>query len=309
MFKVLVTEKLGDSAMELMGSVEGMEVVCRFGMERDVLEDCIADFDALVVRTYTQVDKALIDKATSLKLIVRKGVGLDNVDVKYAESKGIAVKNTPRANYISVAEHVFALLLSSMRRIVPADAYTKTALGWDRDLFVGRELHGKILGLVGIGLIGSHVAQIARAFGMSVIAYDPYIDKDRMKELGADKRDNLNDLASEADIISVHVPLFDSTRGLVSKDMISSMKPSALLVNTSRGPVVDNEALIKVLSEKSIAGACLDVYDTEPPTDKRLLSLDNVILTPHIGAKTEEAEERMDLESAGAVVSFFNEMK
>ena len=262
-------------------------------------------YDAIIIRTYTQVTKDVLDSAKNLKLIVRAGVGLDKVDVDYAKSKGIIVKNTPRANFVSVAEHVFALSLSLLRNIPAADRYVRDEKGWDRKLFIGEELNGKVLGLVGIGLIGSRVAHIASAFGMKIIAYDPFVSLEAMKKEGVEKKEDLLDLARESDIVSVHVPLFDSTHHLVGKEFLSLMKSTAILVNTSRGPVIDQEGLVNALENKNIKGAALDVFDSEPPTDKRLLSLDNVVLTPHLGAMTVEADKRMCVHAAEEVIDFF----
>ena len=305
MKKVLVTEKLDAEAIRLLGSSKSLDLSIN---EKTIPETLVADigtYDAIIIRTYTQVTKEVLDSAKNLKLIVRAGVGLDNVDVSYAKAKGIEVRNTPRANFVSVAEHVFALSLSLLRNIPSADRYVKDKKGWDRKLFIGEELNGKVLGLVGIGLIGSHVACIAQAFGMEVMAYDPFVSAEIMKKEGVIKKEDLLDIAHESDIVSVHVPLFDSTHHMVGKEFLSSMKSTAIMVNTSRGPVIDQEELISVLEKKKIKGAALDVFDSEPPTDRRLLSLDNVVLTPHLGAMTVEADKRMCVHAAEEVIDFF----
>ena len=305
MKKVLVTEKLDAEAIRLLESSKNLDLKIKEKTTAESLIDDIKNYDALILRTYTQITKEVLDSAKNLKLIVRAGVGLDNVDVDYAKSKGIEVRNTPRANFVSVAEHVFALSLSLLRNIPAADRYVRDEKGWDRKLFIGEELNGKVLGLVGIGLIGSRVAHIASAFGMKIIAYDPFVSLEAMKKEGVEKKEDLLDLARESDIVSVHVPLFDSTHHLVDKEFLSLMKSTAILVNTSRGPVIDQEGLVNALENKNIKGAALDVFDSEPPTDKRLLSLDNVVLTPHLGAMTVEADKRMCVHAAEEVIDFF----
>lgn len=305
MKKVLVTEKLDTKAIKLLGSSKILDMAIGEKTTAETLIADIGNYDAIIIRTYTQVTKEVIDSAKNLKLIVRAGVGLDNVDVSYAKSKGIEVRNTPRANFVSVAEHVFALSLSLLRNIPAADRYVKDKKGWDRKLFIGEELNGKTIGLVGIGLIGSRVASIAQAFGMDVIAYDPFVSAEIMKKEGVIKKEDILDIARESDIVSVHVPLFDSTHHLIGKDFLDSMKKTAILVNTSRGPVIDQDELIKSLETETIKGAALDVFDSEPPKDRRLLSLDNVILTPHLGAMTIEADKRMCVHAAEEVIKFF----
>ncbi|MBW6462086.1 MAG: hydroxyacid dehydrogenase [DPANN group archaeon] len=305
MAKVLVTEKLDIEAIRLLKSEKGLDISIDGKTTAETLITNINQYNAIIIRTYTKLTKDVINSAKNLKLIVRAGVGLDNVDVSYAKSKGIEVRNTPRANFISVAEHVFALSLSLLRNIHAADSYVKGEKGWDRNLFIGEELNGKTLGLVGIGLIGLRVAQIASAFGMKIIAYDPFVSVEAMKKEGVTKKEDILDIARESDIVSVHVPLFESTRHLVGKEFLSSMKPTAIIVNTSRGPVIDQKELIVALETKSIKGAALDVFDSEPINDKRLLSLDNVVLTPHLGAMTVEADKRMCIHAAEAVIEFF----
>lgn len=300
-----MAEKLDAEALELLESEKDLEI---YRNKKSIGETLISEIgisDAIIVCTYTKITKEVIDKAKNLKLIVRAGVGLDNVDVKYAKEKGIEVRNTPKANFVSVAEHVFALSLSLLRNIPQADRYVRDDKGWDRKHFIGEELNGKVLGLVGIGLIGSHVAHIAQAFGMKVIAYDPFVSSSDMKKEGAEKKEDLLDIACESDIVSVHVPLFDSTHHLVGKDFLNSMKKTAIIVNTSRGPVINQDELIAVLEKNKIKGAALDVFDIEPPKDRRLLSLDDVILTPHLGAMTREADRRMCVHAAEEVIDFF----
>lgn len=303
--RLLITEKTDTDALNILRSTSLFDISVEDSIPAENLLKNIGKYDAIMVRTYTIITRDVIDAAKNLKLIVRAGVGLDNIDVRYAKEKGIEVRNTPKANYLSVAEHVIALMQSLLRNIPQADRYVREQKGWDRKKFLGEELNGKTLGLVGIGLIGSEVAKLAQAFGMKVIAYDPFVSEEDMRKEKVAKKEDLIDIAGESDIVSVHVPLLDKTHHLVGKDFIAAMKGTAIIVNTSRGPVIDQDALISALEKKEIRGAALDVFDTEPPTDKRLLSLDNTVFTPHLGAVTKEADKRMCIHAAEAVIDFF----
>lgn len=248
---------------------------------------------AIIVRNQTQVTGDLIELAPELQIIGRAGAGLDNIDTDAASAAGIVVSYTPGENSVSVAELVLAFLLTAVRRI--PDAWQDTRKGnWNRMNFVGGELFGKTLGIVGLGRIGRLVAERARAFGMTIIAHDEFIDPNSpcISELPT-RLTSLNDLLQQSDFVSVHVPLTPTTRGCFSAETFSRMKPSAWFINASRGEVVDEAALLNALNEKRLAGAALDVRSLEPPTDRELAKLDNVILTPHIGAFTREAQERV----------------
>ncbi len=306
MNRLLITEITDTDTLTILKNTNRFDMSVENTISEENLLKKIGKYDAIIVRTYTNITKEVIDAAKGLKLIVRAGVGLDNIDIDYAKEKGITVKNTPKANYISVAEHVIALMQSLLRNIPQADRYVREQKGWDRKKFLGEELNGKTLGLVGIGLIGSKVAKLAQAFGMKVIAYDPFVSEEDMRKEKVAKKEDLIDIAGESDIVSVHVPLLDKTHHLVGKDFIAAMKGTAIIVNTSRGPVIDQDALISALEKKEIRGAALDVFDTEPPTDKRLLSLDNTVFTPHLGAVTKEADRRMCVHAAEAVIDFFS---
>lgn len=302
---MLVAEKIDKEAAGLLENTRCFKITSKDrATELELLND-IGKYDAVMVRTYVKITEKIIDRAKNLKLIVRAGSGLDNVDVEYARSKGIKVKNTPKSNYISVAEHVFALILSLQRNIIPADKYIRTESGWDRKKFTGTELNGKVLGLVGIGLIGSQVAYIAQAFGMEVIAYDPFVAAENMDKAGAAKKENLLDIAKESDIVSLHIPLLGATRAIISKEFINCMKSTAIIINASRGLVIDECALIDALKNRKIKGAALDVFEAEPPKNTKLLSLKNTVFTPHLGAMTEEADRRMCMDAAKEVISFF----
>jgi len=234
-------------------------------------------------------------------------VGVDNVDVKAATRKGILVMNTPAANIISAAEHTMAMMLSLARNVVPADASLKAGQ-WKRSKFTGVELNGKTLGIVGIGRVGGEVAKRSKSFGMKLIGYDPYIPPEAAVKLGV-RLMPLDQVVEEADVITVHAALTPSTHHLISKELLAKMKPNTLILNVARGELIDEAALYEALKEKRIAGAALDVFEKEPPTGSPLLTLDNVVVTPHLGASTKEAQEKVSVEMAEAVKAFLVEKR
>lgn len=300
MKRVLVAETLEDKGIQLLQ--RHFSVDLRDSTSEEELCGIIPDYDGLMIKTYTRVSPAVIDAAARLRVIARAGTGLDKVDVNYARAKGIVVQNTPEANIVSVAELVFGLLLAAARRVIPADRYVRGVTGWERDQFTGLELAGRTLGIVGFGHIGKKVAARAQAFEMSVQCYDPFIDAAAMAEFGVAKQEQFDDLLRQADCITVHVPLIDATHHLFSHRQFDLMKPDAILINTARGPVVDQAALFKALAEGRIGAAGLDVFETEPPTDRAFLALDNLVVTPHIGAATHEALEKMTVQAAEVII-------
>ena len=251
----------------------------------------LADARAVIVRNQTQITRELIEQASRLEIIARAGAGLDNVDTEAAAAAGIVVSYAPAENSLSVAELVLGLLLSLARRIPAAWSDTRTG-GWDRRTFTGVELSGRTLGIVGFGRIGRLVAERARAFGMRLLAHDEFLPAEVFEDAGAESV-SLEKLLAESDAVSVHVPLLDSTRGLFGERQFAAMKPTAWFVNAARGEVVDEAALIAALQTGEIAAAALDVRETEPPVRGPLDDMANVILTPHIGAFSEEAQERV----------------
>lgn len=253
--------------------------------------------DAVIVRSRTKVDRRFIDSAPNLRLVVRAGVGLDNIDLKYAQEKGITVRNTPNATVVSVAELTLGLILAAARHIPKAHSSTKAGL-WEKKKLKGMELYGKVLGIVGMGRIGRAVAERARCLGMEVIYYD-VIDVPGYRKV------SLEDLFSEADVVSLHLPLNEGTRGMINYSLMARMKEGAILVNTARGQLIPTGDLIRILEEGRITVA-LDVYEEEPPPPD-LLKYENLIATPHIGAQTREAQRRAAEEAAKVVVEFFNE--
>ena len=251
----------------------------------------------MIVRSATKVRKEMIDAARNLKVIGRAGVGLDNIDVEYAKSKGIKVINTPGATSISVAELTIGLLLAVMRKIAYADREMRKG-AWPKKKCKGIEMYGKTLGIIGIGRIGREVAKRARAFGMKVIYYDVYRpDEATEKELGVEYRE-LDDLISEADVITLHVPLLPETKHMINAERIAKMKDGAIIINAARGGIVDEEALYEALKSGKLYGAALDVYENEPLKESKLFELDNIVLTPHIGAQAREGQTRAGIEVA-----------
>ncbi len=291
--KILITENISGPGME--GLREKYD--CRWDKDlwqkpEEILG--IADrFEAIIVRNQTKVTAALLKAATRCEVIGRAGVGVDNVDVKAASELGIVVAFTPEENAISVAEEVLGMMLCLAKRFVGADASVKAGK-WDRMAFLGVELYGKTLGIIGLGRIGARVAMRARAFGMRIIAYDPYLTRHHIHvtESQAELVD-LETLLRTSDFITIHLPLTAETRHLIDKDRLSRMKPAAYLVNTSRGPIVNEADLYEALDRKVIAGAALDVREEEPPRASPLNGLENILLTPHVAAFTVEAQDKV----------------
>jgi D-3-phosphoglycerate dehydrogenase len=276
------------------------EIVQRAGLEGEELAAALVGFDAVIVRSMTRITRASLERVDRLRVIGRAGVGVDNIDVEAATERGIAVLNAPSGNTISAAELTLALLLALVRKVPAADRSMKRG-EWDRKSFKGIELYGKTLGLVGAGRIGGEVARRARGFGMRVIAYDPHLSEERARALQLDLAP-LDEVLARADILSLHIPLTEATRNLIDADALARLRRGAYLVNAARGGVVDEEALHRALVEGHLAGAALDVFDIEPlPPDHPLRGLENVVMTPHLGAATDEAQQNVALEIAEAV--------
>ena len=290
MMKVLVTDKLADEAIEMLKN-NGFEVKYE-ELDHDGLLNEIADYDALIVRSRTKVTADIIEKGASgkLKVIGRAGIGVDNIDVKKATELGIKVVNAPTGSTISVAELAIAHMLALARFIPKADSSMKRG-EWLKKQLKGIELHGKTLGLIGSGRIAQHVAKIAKGLGMNVLVYSPHCTDEKAEKMGA-RRATLEEVLRESDFVSLHIPKTEETYHLIDKEKLSLMKPTAYLINCARGGVVDEDALYEFLKEGKIAGAAIDVFEEEPPKGSKLLELDNVVLTPHIGANTKEAQIR-----------------
>ena len=299
-FRVLVADKIAMDALVPLHSDPRFEVEERQGLSGEELARAIEPVDAVIVRSATRIPREALAYADRLKVIGRAGVGVDTIDVNAATERGVAVLNAPAGNTVSAAELTFALLLARVRRIAAADRSMRSGK-WERSSFGGTELHGKTLGLVGAGRIGGEVARRARAFGMQVLVYDPYLTEERAEKLDV-QLVSLDDVLSRSDMISLHVPLTEATTGLIGTDQFARMKPTAIIVNAARGEVIDEDALVAALRDNRIAGAAIDVYASEPlPADHPLRSFESVVLTPHLGASTVEAQANVALEIAEAV--------
>ena len=297
--KILVTDKIADEATELLKK-EGMDVTFK-EMEHDELLENIRRYDALIVRSRTKVTSDIIENAENLKVIGRAGIGVDNIDIETASKHGIKVVNAPTGATISVAELAIAHMLSLSRHLTIADSTMKQGR-WEKKKLKGVELHGKTLGLVGCGNIGRKTAELAKAFNMKIIGYDPFLSKEDLEKYGIEKIDELKDLMSKADYISLHLPHTRETHHLINAEMLENMKPTAYIINCARGGIIDEDALYDVLKDKKIAGAALDVFEKEPPVDNPLFSLENLVATPHLGASTIEGQIRAGTVCAEQVI-------
>ena len=304
--KVLVSDPLAESAVQEMKKA-GLDVTVKTGLKPDALAEIIAPFEILAVRSGTKVTASVIEAAKNLKLIVRAGVGLDNIDAQAAEKHCIRVENTPHATTNTVAEHTLALMLS-LARLIPQANASLVRGEWDRKSFIGIELKGKTLGIVGFGRIGQEVAKRAKAFGMDVIANDHVINSEVAEALEVEVLP-LEKLVTQADFISLHLPLTTDTKHLFNATLLAKMKKGARLINASRGGIVDEAALAESLKNGHLAGAALDVFEVEPPRDNPLLKMPQVVAMPHLGASTVEGQERAGSETAGVVIAFFKKQR
>lgn len=294
--KILIADPISEKGVELLRADPRFCVDVNTGLGEDKLCEIIGDYDALIVRSQTKVNKRLIEAARKLRVIGRAGVGVDNVDVEAATRRGIIVMNTPGGNTISTAEHTFSMMLALSRKIPQAHASVKAG-HWERKSFEGVELYNKTLGIIGMGRIGSEVARRAIAFGMRVLAYDPFLSPSRAKALQVEVVE-LDEIYRRADYITLHVPMTDETRGMINKHAIAKMKDGVRLINCARGGIIVESDLAEAIQSGKVAGAALDVFETEPPKNSPLRQLDAVILTPHLGASTQEAQESVGVEIA-----------
>ncbi len=299
--KVLVASNIAGEAIERMKNA-GIEVDVKTGISEEELENIIEHYDALIVRSSPKVTKKIIENGKRLKIIGRAGVGVDNIDVETATQKGIIVVNAPGGNTISTAELTLGLLLSVARKIPQADRSVKEGK-WERKRFVGIELRGKTIGIIGLGRIGYEVAKRAKAFEMNVIAYDPYISEEKAKEIGV-KLVSFYELIKSSDIITVHVPKTKETENLISDREFDMMKDGVIILNCARGGIINEDALIKALKSGKVSAVGLDVYSVEPPNpDSELFRFENVVTTPHIGASTKEAQTNVGLLIAEDIIN------
>ena len=300
--KILITDPISEEGVDYLKQQPDLEVVCRFDLFLEALFSEIHDAAGLIVRSKTQVTQEVIEKASQLRVIGRAGAGVDNIDLKAATRKGVVVMNTPGGNSISVAEHTFALLLALARRIPFADPSLRSGV-WNKKAFVGQELQNKTLGLVGLGKIGSLMAQRAPSFQLKVLAYDPFVSEDYTRDLGVELR-TLEEVLSEADFVSLHAPLNEKTKGIICKDTLQLMKKGAFLINAARGELVVEEDLADALEKGHLGGAALDVFENEPNVHPRLIASDHTVLTPHIAASTVEAQSKVGYDIAQQVAAY-----
>ena len=295
--KVLVSDKLSETAVQIFRD-RGVEVdyLPDLGKDKEKLAEVIGQYDGLAIRSATKVTEKLLEKATNLKVIGRAGIGVDNVDIPAASKKGVIVMNTPFGNSVTTAEHAIAMMFAVARQLPEASASTHAGK-WEKNRFMGVELFNKTLGVIGAGNIGSIVINRALGLHMKVIAYDPFLSEDHAKELGVRKVE-LDELLARADFITLHVPLTDKTRNILSAEAIAKMKPGVRIINCARGGLVDEAALADALKSGHVAGAAFDVFAEEPATASPLFNLPNVVVTPHLGASTTEAQENVALQVA-----------
>lgn len=301
--KVLVADPIAPEGIEILKTVAEVDV--KTGLSKDELAAIIGDYDALAVRSETKVTADIIARAGKLKIIGRAGVGVDNIDVEAATNRGILVVNSPEGNTLAAAELTVAMLLALARNIAPADQSLRGGK-WDRKKYMGSEVYGKTLGVVGLGKIGREVVSRLQAFGMSVLGYDPYLKPEQAESLGI-KLVDLDTLYKESDYISVHTPKTKETTGMINAEKLALMKPTVRLINCARGGIIDEAALADAARSGRIAGAAIDVFTTEPaPADNPLLGVPNILTTPHLGASTEEAQVNVALDIAEQIVEVLN---
>ncbi len=296
--KILISDRIDDEGVEVLR--ENADIDIKTSLSHDELVGVIGEYDAIIVRSGTQVDSEVLEAGENLKVVGRAGVGVDNIDVDRATELGVIVINAPEASTVSVSEHTMGLILSAARNIPQANMSMKRGK-WEKSRFLGEEVYGKTLGTFGLGRIGAEVAKRAQAFGMNVIAFDPYISQEKAGELGVEITDK-KDLLKRSDFITFHVPLTDETHHMISDEELRLMKENSVILNVARGGIIDEEALENALKEGLIRGAALDVFEAEPPSESPLLELENVITTPHLGASTEEAQENVAISIASHVL-------
>src|SRR5216117_2463603 len=299
--KVLIADSISQRGVDELLRDNSLDITVKTGLSEKELIEVIPTFSALIVRSQTRITADILNAGTKLRVVGRAGVGVDNVDVETATRRGIVVLNAPGGNTVSTAEHAFSLLLAVARKIPHADANVRSK-NWDKKNFEGVELYNKTLGVIGMGRIGSELSRRAIAFGMRVIAYDPYLSAARARSLQVELVEELDDLLANADFISLHTPLTNETRHLLDTARISKTKPGVRIINCARGGLIDEAALTSALQDGHIAAAALDVFEIEPlPDDSRLRAAPNLILTPHLGASTAEAQESVGIEIAQSI--------
>jgi D-3-phosphoglycerate dehydrogenase len=300
--KVLVSDKLGENGIQMFEACDGISVDVKTGLTPEELKSIIKDYDALVIRSATKVTKEILDAADRLKVVGRAGIGLDNVDIQAATKKGVVVMNTPLGNVVTTAEHAISMMLALTRNIPQGTMSLKQGL-WEKKSLQGREIYNKVLGLIGMGKIGSIVADRASGLKMKVIVYDPHVTPDQIQKHGYESV-TLSELYKRADYITVHVPKIKETIGLLNKSAFDQMKKGVMIINCARGGIVNESDLYDALKSGHVAGAALDVFETEPPGKSPLILLENVICTPHLGASTKEAQSNVASDVADQIIDY-----
>ncbi|MGA3115544.1 MAG: phosphoglycerate dehydrogenase [Syntrophobacteraceae bacterium] len=300
--KILVSDNLSESGIEKLSKVPGFEVEVNTTLSAEEFRRAIKEFDALVIRSATKVTTEVLENAHNLKVIGRAGIGLDNVDIEAASKRGIVVMNTPEGNVITTAEHAIAMMLALTRNIPQASSSLKNG-AWEKKRFKGKEVFNKVLGIIGVGRIGRIVAERAQGLKMQVIGYDPYINPEVIDSLGI-RGVSFDELLASSDYITIHTPMTSETRNVLNADTFRKMKPGVFVINCARGGIINEQDLYEAIKQGIVAGAALDVFAKEPPTGNPLLTLDQVIATPHLGASTEEAQENVAIAVADQIADF-----
>ncbi len=303
MWKILLTDGLKDEGKAILA--EQAQVDDRNGISADELLEIIGEYDAVIVRSRTKITAKVLEAAKNLKVIGRAGVGVDNIDLEAARERGITVVNAPQAATQAVAELVIGMMFALARSLTKADAAMKRG-EWIKKKLLGTELHGKTLGIIGMGRIGSRVGQLAKALGMEIVGYDPLIPAEEIERRGAKPLQTLDELYAVADVITLHVPLTPQTRGMIGKEAFGKMKRGVIVLCAARGGVIDEDALLEALESGQVSGAGLDVFAKEPPGATPLVTHPNVLATPHIGAQTAEAQRRVAIDIATEVLAALN---
>ncbi len=302
-FRIAVLDNIAKEGLEILDRTEGITYEVHTGLAGDELRKCLDGFDAAVCRSGVKITAESLKGNTTLKAIARAGVGTDNIDKDAATRLGIVVMNTPTGNTVSTAEHTMALLLGLSRNIGPA--YASLVAGkWDRNKFSGKQLQGKTLGIVGLGRIGQEVAIRAKAFGMTILGYDPFLSIAQIEQLGIEPHKDVQSLLPKIDYLTVHTPLTPETKGLIGAKEIEKLKPGARLVNCARGGIYDEAALVEGLKSGKLGGVALDVYESEPCVDSPLFGMPGVLCTPHLGASTDEAQIQVAVEAVNLLINY-----
>ena len=305
--KVLISDVLGEDGIKMFEQADGIAVEVNTGLPPEELKKIIPEYDGLVIRSATKVTADLLEGAEKLRVIGRAGIGLDNVDIPAATKRGIAVMNTPGCNTVTTAEHAIAMMMALTRNI-PRGTSSLKAGRWEKKKLQGREIFNKMIGVLGFGNIGSIVADRAKGLKMKVIVYDPLVSAERIEEAGFESV-SIDDLLERSDYITIHVPKLKETIGLINKDAFDKMKTGVMLINCARGGIVDEADLYDAMTSGKVAGAALDVFETEPPGDSPLFELENLVCTPHLGASTREAQTNVAVAVADQIIRYLKEGK